>query len=366
MAQRLLFGGTQGSSSQSKYLVEFKAGKCTQKGKLVTPDKRKGLVYIQQTDDSLIHFCWKDRTTGQTEEDLIMFPGDAEFEKVTQCTTGRVFVLKFKSNNKHCFYWMQEPKTDKDDDFKTKVNQFLNDPSTQQRSSNNFAELSDDHDLSSLISGMSSSELAQLFRGLGGSPNLFPLGSGRNRASRATHDEAMDTETPAAATPTTAGSGKSTTKVGSAAKGAGIKAQNLAEILNKVNAEVASGSGGSSSHQADSLKDLLTHSEVLEPIISNKELMARVKDFLPQVGGEEASSETAEQLSGTVRTPQFAQAVSMFSAALASGQMGPLMTQFGMSADVATAAATGNIEEFVKALEKSQKKPESTDAEMKE
>lgn len=42
MAQRLLFGGTQGSSSQSKYLVEFKAGKCTQKGKLVTPDKRKG------------------------------------------------------------------------------------------------------------------------------------------------------------------------------------------------------------------------------------------------------------------------------------------------------------------------------------
>ena len=94
------------------------------------------------------------------------------------------------------------------------VNQFLNDPSAQQRSSNNFTELSDDHDLNSLISGMSSSELAQLFRGLGGSPNLFPLVNNRSRASRAAHDEAMETETAPAATATataaqsTASSGK--------------------------------------------------------------------------------------------------------------------------------------------------------------
>lgn len=38
------------------------------KGTTVTPDKRKGLVYIQQTDDSLIHFCWKDRTSGTVED----------------------------------------------------------------------------------------------------------------------------------------------------------------------------------------------------------------------------------------------------------------------------------------------------------
>lgn len=38
------------------------------KGSTVTPDKRKGLVYIQQTDDSLIHFCWKDRTSGNVED----------------------------------------------------------------------------------------------------------------------------------------------------------------------------------------------------------------------------------------------------------------------------------------------------------
>lgn len=38
------------------------------KGTTVTPDKRKGLVYVQQTDDSLIHFCWKDRTSGSVED----------------------------------------------------------------------------------------------------------------------------------------------------------------------------------------------------------------------------------------------------------------------------------------------------------
>lgn len=61
-----LVSGTRGSSS--KYLVEFRAGKMSLKGNIVTPDKRKGMVYIQQSDDSLIHFCWKDRTTGNVDD----------------------------------------------------------------------------------------------------------------------------------------------------------------------------------------------------------------------------------------------------------------------------------------------------------
>lgn len=61
-----MVSGTRGSSS--KYLVEFRAGKMTLKGNVVTPDKRKGTVYIQQSDDSLIHFCWKDRTSGNVDD----------------------------------------------------------------------------------------------------------------------------------------------------------------------------------------------------------------------------------------------------------------------------------------------------------
>uniref|UniRef100_A0A672MRV3 Pru domain-containing protein n=1 Tax=Sinocyclocheilus grahami TaxID=75366 RepID=A0A672MRV3_SINGR len=115
-------------SSSSKYLVEFRAGKMTLKSSTVTPDKRKGTVYIQQTDDSLIHFCWKDRTSGNVEDDLIIFPDDCEFKRVNQCTTGRVYVLKFKAGSKRLFFWMQEPKTDKDEEYCRKVNEYLNNP----------------------------------------------------------------------------------------------------------------------------------------------------------------------------------------------------------------------------------------------
>lgn len=67
-----LFGNAS-SRNQSKNLVEFKAGKMTMKGKMVHPDKRKGLVYLHQTDDSLMHFCWKDRTTGTVEDVSCVF-----------------------------------------------------------------------------------------------------------------------------------------------------------------------------------------------------------------------------------------------------------------------------------------------------
>ena len=61
-----LFGGTAVARANSQYLVEFKAGKMSLNNStnMVTPDKRKGLVYVYQSDDSLMHFCWKDRSSG--------------------------------------------------------------------------------------------------------------------------------------------------------------------------------------------------------------------------------------------------------------------------------------------------------------
>ena len=86
------------------------------------------MVMVEQGDDQLMHFKWKDRTSGNVEDDLIIFPDDVEFKKVPQCTTGRVFLLKFKADTRKLFFWMQEPKTDKDEEFCKKVNDFLNNP----------------------------------------------------------------------------------------------------------------------------------------------------------------------------------------------------------------------------------------------
>lgn len=63
-----LFGSSSQRHGGKKNLLEFKAGKMYLQGKMCHADKRKGLVFIHQTDDSLMHFCWKDRSTGKVEE----------------------------------------------------------------------------------------------------------------------------------------------------------------------------------------------------------------------------------------------------------------------------------------------------------
>lgn len=80
-------------------------------------------------------------------------------------------------------------------------------------------------------------------------------------------------------------------------------------------------------------------SEALQPILSNPEFMQHLQSFLPNTG--EASTSSSEQLCSTVQSPQFQQAVSMFSAALQSGQLGPLMQQFGLSDEAVCAATQG-------------------------
>lgn len=66
--------GSSATRSQNKNLVEFKAGKMTMKGKMVHPDKRKGLIYLYQSEDSLMHFCWKDRSSGTVEDVSLHVP----------------------------------------------------------------------------------------------------------------------------------------------------------------------------------------------------------------------------------------------------------------------------------------------------
>ena len=64
-----------------------------------------------------------------------------------------------------------------------------------------------------------------------------------------------------------------------------------------------------------------------------------MKEFLP--AGEEV---TLSDLSPV-------QALSMFSKALFSGKLGPLIREFGLGDEAANAAAKGDMEEFVKALQ---------------
>ncbi|KAG7477904.1 hypothetical protein MATL_G00074430 [Megalops atlanticus] len=370
-----LVSGSRGSSS--KNLVEFRAGKMTLKGSTVTPDKRKGLVYIQQTDDSLIHFCWKDRTSGNVDDDLIIFPDDCEFKRVNQCTTGRVYVLKFKAGSKRLFFWMQEPKTDKDEEYCRKVNEYLNNPpmpgalGSGGSGGHELSALGGEGGLQSLLGNMSHNQLMQLIgpTGLGGlgglgalaGPGLASLlGSGAPPTSSSSSSRSQSTavtpssassatrigsaQTPTPVTPATAtGSSPAVTPTTPAAPATPsptqpIQLSDLQSILATMNA------GGT---QGVDLASVLTP-EVMAPILANAEVQQRLLPYLPS---GESLPQSADEIQNTLTSPQFQQAMSMFSSALASGQLGPLMNQFGLPTEAVDAANKGDVEAFAKAME---------------
>uniref|UniRef100_A0A8C7ZLJ9 ADRM1 26S proteasome ubiquitin receptor n=1 Tax=Oryzias sinensis TaxID=183150 RepID=A0A8C7ZLJ9_9TELE len=395
MASGALFpsmvSGSRGSSS--KYLVEFRAGKMTMKGSTVTPDKRKGQVYIQQTDDSLIHFCWKDRTTGNVDDDLIIFPDDCEFKRVNQCTTGRVYVLKFKAGSKRLFFWMQEPRSDKDDEFCRKVNEYLNNPpmpgtlGSVGGGGHDLSALGGEGGLQSLLGNMSHNQLMQLIgpTGLGGigglgalaGPGLTNLlGSGNTECTNSSARNPSTVVTPttttsaasrlsstqvpttpitpsatSAASPTTPSTPAVTSLTAAAAANPTqpIQLRDLQSILATMNVPASS--------QGVDLASVLTP-EIMAPILTNSEVQERLIPYLPS---GESLLQSSEELHNTLSSPQFQQALSMFSSALASGQLGPLMNQFGLPAEAVDAANKGDVEAFAKAMETDSKSEQGSD-----
>ncbi|KAM9445295.1 proteasomal ubiquitin receptor ADRM1 isoform 3-T3 [Clarias gariepinus] len=357
-------------SSSSKYLVEFRAGKMTLKGSTVTPDKRKGTVYIQQTDDSLIHFCWKDRTTGNVDDDLIIFPDDCEFKRVSQCTTGRVYVLKFKAGSKRLFFWMQEPKTDKDDEYCRKVNEYLNNPPMPGSMGSGG---SSGHELSALGGGLGALAgpgLASLL-GSGGPASSSSTSSSRSQSAAATPSSGSAARlsstpapttplTPAATTtdsptltPTTPASQTSSMAAGVGSPTQPIQLSDLQSILATMNVPAMSAEG-----QGVDLASVLTP-DIMAPILVNPDVQQRLLPYLPS---GESLPQSAEEIQNTLTSPQFQQAMSMFSSALASGQLGPLMNQFGLPSEAVDAANKGDVEAFAKAMENSSgKMDESSD-----
>ncbi|TDL22232.1 adhesion regulating molecule [Rickenella mellea] len=110
-------------------LLAFKAGRAVRREgtNFLDPIPTRGAVLLTN-EDGLLHLQWKNRTTNEVEEDLILFPEDASFHKVTQSAWGRTYVLKFSSSNQRQFFWMQDASPARDEEFVNNVNELLRDP----------------------------------------------------------------------------------------------------------------------------------------------------------------------------------------------------------------------------------------------
>lgn len=92
------------------------------------------------------------------------------------------------------------------------------------------------------------------------------------------------------------------------------------------------------------------NAEAVDKLATDEERTKLLASHLPTI---ETGDNAKKQLKDTISSPQFQQALSMFSTALQSGQLGPVVSQFQLNSDAIAAANTGDLEQFVKALEKS-------------
>eukprot|EP00732_Lithocolla_globosa_P001887 Lithocolla_globosa_v1_NODE_1074_length_2895_cov_15.340845.p2 type:complete len:369 gc:universal NODE_1074_length_2895_cov_15.340845:1694-2800(+) len=322
------------AAQQKKHLVEFKAGRMFMEGTTVKPDKRKGLVYMEQGDDSLMHFCWKDRTTGAVEEDLILFPVDAEFKHVPQCKTGRVYLLKFSSTDRKLFFWLQEPKDTKDEENCQKVNNLINNPPTPGSSAD---------PLEGLGGGINREQLMQwLAQGAAGQGSPSPAAT-TTTTTTATTTTTTTTTTTASTTATTS-TAAATTSVDTATAmdtSSDTTGPVSLETLKSVLANITPTSN-------IDLSNILTVGAV-SSLLKNKDLCKELFPFLPP-----NHEHTASEIEDVIKSPQFKEACQTLNAALQQGQLETLLVQLGL--DPVVGGAQGGLEAFLAAIQSKEDK----------
>lgn len=107
-----------------KPIIQFRAGKMSLQGNMVVPDKRKGVFSLVQDPAGMVEIVW---SCGGESESTVVFPREATFNRVTKCTTGRVFVLDFKAHSRQLFFWLQEPSDERDEEYLRIVKKHIGD-----------------------------------------------------------------------------------------------------------------------------------------------------------------------------------------------------------------------------------------------
>ncbi|KAF7732373.1 adhesion regulating molecule 1 [Apophysomyces ossiformis] len=323
------------------HLVQFNAGKCIREGNLLKPDLRKGVIYMDQSDDQLMHFYWKERKAAEPEEDLIIFPGEAEFVKVEQCTTGRVYLLDFKSSGQKMFFWMQN-KVDKDAEHVELVNQLINDP---QSATDEGARAAFEFE------GDASADLIQALGGSHGSFNSEPyvhkiqdspmhflltdLGSAQDNLLQFLQTAGG-----------LGGTVPSLTRMGGSGpvdrdesgSETSITTEQLTQLRN-----VLAGTPVPDNMDCET-EDASTHFQLegvsLNALLDDSEIRSALFPFLSQ------QQRTESEIQEVIRTAQFQRALQALDIALRSHQLDSLLTHLGLNL-----ATERHVESFLRALE---------------
>ncbi|KAF7978479.1 hypothetical protein HWV62_45611 [Athelia sp. TMB] len=270
-------------------ILSFKAGRAFRREgtNFVDPSPTKGAIELQTGEDGLLHFMWRNRLTNEVEDDRILFPSDATFEKVPQSSWGRTYVLKFSSSDQCLF----NGPAHRDAQFVRHINALLDDPETIPVWLPNELEEGAAASTSSAPAQASNPDLGRMQEVIN---SLQQGGSG------SAHISGM--------------------------------------------AYIQMRSYGRTDRSTDvALSDVLTPANLNPLFTSHPELIAALFPHLPP---DLPTPPSAEALQRIINSPQFRSAVRSFDQALRTGLLGNLVTQLGLPDE----AGTG-IEAFLKAVQ---------------
>merc|ERR1712176_1020783 len=114
------------------------------------------------------------------------------------------------------------------------------------------------------------------------------------------------------------------------------------------------GAGGTGAATPCDLSEAMKPEDLI-PMLANENVRKSLVEHLPDAAN---IPKTEAELKETIHSPQFQQACSAFSNALATGQLGPVLAQFGVSAAAVEAANKGDVAAFAKAMEEAALKSE--------
>ncbi|ORX33233.1 proteasome complex subunit Rpn13 ubiquitin receptor-domain-containing protein [Kockovaella imperatae] len=281
-------------------IVSIPAGRSLrrhQHDKWVDASPDKGLIEMYVEDD-LMHFAWKNRQNGLTENDLIIFPGEATFEKVPQDPSGRTCILKFSSSDQKYFFWFQRRSTESDVRDEVDINELLQDPSYQPGS----APLPDRPTTSAPAQEERSHPPTP------GAPRLSNREPGPPIPSSQPVAQASGSSAPASAS------------------GATATNEEMARLL----VEWAQNGGLGEAQEDARLTDVLSPANISSLLSSNPRLATTLAPLLPS-GLNLPSEPKASDLTPILTAPQFTDAIASLDNALRSGGLpGGMMRDLGL------------------------------------
>uniref|UniRef100_A0A915M687 Proteasomal ubiquitin receptor ADRM1 homolog n=1 Tax=Meloidogyne javanica TaxID=6303 RepID=A0A915M687_MELJA len=360
----IMFANTGSPTVGGSYLLEFQAGR-TMIEPGSTKDERRavakqdpGSVYVKHSqDDQLLHLCWKNRKNSATELDLIIFPGETEFLRVTECKDGRVFMLKFKNSEERHLFWMQGSDEEKDAEVLKKMNELLSNapptraPGRTERTSQSThpALVNINAEDLGALANMDQQQLMRLFsvaNNSGGNlsdlmPQLSQLATAAANAGYPIGN--LSSLISQGGTSTPLQSRPSKISAAAASTAGKVNAQTLSQIIGSL-PSVEGTSEGDKKRSIIDMSTIINRNNTQQVVDKYKEQLV---PHLPDQGDLQNAN---EELTQTVSTPQFQQSADFIGQALQMGQLGQALEHFHLNRPVIEAANKGDLKQFAEKL----------------